>query len=106
MSAETFVFTQLQSGALPTELSEVVPPTRLHYLTLIKPYNSVWASSAQAVSRRERCQCEGSVVLGRRLADEVDALEWVCSVRSVKGWLAERGREITTSSQAARVAVM
>ena len=36
MSAETFVFTQLQSGALPTELSEVVPPTRLHYLTLIK----------------------------------------------------------------------
>ena len=36
MSAETFVFTQLQSGALPTELSEANPPTCLHYLTLIK----------------------------------------------------------------------
>lgn len=35
MSAETFVFTQLQSGALPTELSEVIPRTCLHYLTLI-----------------------------------------------------------------------
>ena len=35
MSAETFVFTQLQSGALPTELSEANPPTCLHYLTLI-----------------------------------------------------------------------
>ena len=35
MSAETFVFTQLQSGALPTELSEATSPTCLHYLTLI-----------------------------------------------------------------------
>ena len=35
MSAETFVFTQLQSGALPTELSEVFCRTCLHYLTLI-----------------------------------------------------------------------
>ena len=35
MSAETFVFTQLQSGALPTELSEVFLRTCLHYLTLI-----------------------------------------------------------------------
>ena len=33
MSAETFVFTQLQSGALPTELSEAIPRTCLHYLT-------------------------------------------------------------------------
>ena len=36
MSAETFVFTQLQSGALPTELSEAIPRTCLHYLTLMK----------------------------------------------------------------------
>ena len=36
MSAETFVLTQLQSGALPTELSEVFPRTCLHYLTLMK----------------------------------------------------------------------
>ena len=35
MSAETFVFTQLQSGALPTELSEVFQRTNLHYLILI-----------------------------------------------------------------------
>ncbi len=35
MSAETFVFTQLQSGALPTELSEATSPTCLHYLILI-----------------------------------------------------------------------
>ena len=35
MSAETFVFTQLQSGALPTELSEVFCRTCLQYLTLI-----------------------------------------------------------------------
>ena len=35
MSAETFVFTQLQSGALPTELSEVFPPTCLHYLYFV-----------------------------------------------------------------------
>ena len=36
MSAETFVFTQPQSGALPTELSEgVFAHTYLHYLTLI-----------------------------------------------------------------------
>ena len=41
MSAETFVFTQLQSGALPTELSEVILPTRLHYLTLINLHSGV-----------------------------------------------------------------
>ena len=35
MSAETFVFTQLQSGALPTELSEVFLRTNHHYLILI-----------------------------------------------------------------------
>lgn len=35
MSAETFVFTQLQSGALPTELSEVFLRTSHHYLILI-----------------------------------------------------------------------
>ena len=35
MSAETFVFTQLQSGALPTELSEVFLPTCLHYLYFV-----------------------------------------------------------------------
>ena len=35
MSAETFVFTQLQSGALPTELSEVFQRTNHQYLTLI-----------------------------------------------------------------------
>ena len=39
MSAETFVFTQLQSGALPTELSEVFLRTCLHYLTLINRKN-------------------------------------------------------------------
>lgn len=39
MSAETFVFTQLQSGALPTELSEVFCRTCLHYLTLINLKN-------------------------------------------------------------------
>jgi hypothetical protein len=39
MSAETFVFTQLQSGALPTELSEVFLRTWLHYLTLINRPN-------------------------------------------------------------------
>ena len=37
MSAETFVFTQLQSGALPTELSEVSPRTWLHYLIPMNP---------------------------------------------------------------------
>lgn len=41
MSAETFVFTQLQSGALPTELSEANLPTRLHYLTLINANSGV-----------------------------------------------------------------
>ena len=35
MSAETFVFTQLQSGALPTELSEVFQRTNHQYLILI-----------------------------------------------------------------------
>jgi hypothetical protein len=35
MSAETFVFTQLQSGALPTELSEATSRTCLHYLILM-----------------------------------------------------------------------
>lgn len=35
MSAETFVFTQLQSGALPTELSEVFLAKSLPYLILI-----------------------------------------------------------------------
>ena len=39
MSAETFVFTQLQSGALPTELSEVFCRTCLHYLILINHKN-------------------------------------------------------------------
>ena len=51
MSAETFVFTQLQSGALPTELSEVVPPTRLHYLTLIKPHNPVLVPCVRVMRR-------------------------------------------------------
>ena len=41
MSAETFVFTQLQSGALPTELSEVFARTCLHYLTLIKEQGEI-----------------------------------------------------------------
>ena len=41
MSAETFVFTQLQSGALPTELSEVFCRTCLHYLTLINEMSEV-----------------------------------------------------------------
>ena len=59
MSAETFVFTQLQSGALPTELSEVVPPTRLHYLTLIKPHNPVLAPCVRVMGWAWWCRGTG-----------------------------------------------
>ena len=77
MSAETFVFTQLQSGALPTELSEVVPPTRLHYLTLIKPRNPVLVSP--------HGKAAGTTTEGRRQAH----VPFGQPVESVEGWMAK-----------------
>ena len=84
MSAETFVFTQLQSGALPTELSEATSPTCLHYLTLI--------------NGRGRF-CHPSGVGGARGFQGWNLME------NRHGWSSKQGREIGAFVAVATLAV-
>ena len=84
MSAETFVFTQLQSGALPTELSEATSPTCLHYLTLI---------NQKGRKRHPEAAREQEVFKGGG------------SCLNYHGWFKKRGRKIATFASVARVAV-
>ena len=84
MSAETFVFTQLQSGALPTELSEANPPTCLHYLILINRKGQ--KSHPQA-------------------APKARAFQGLKPSEIYNGWFKKRGRKIATFASVARVAV-
>ena len=53
MSAERRVFFQLQSGALPTELSEANLPKRHHYLILISKITALcWKKTRQKFPKK------------------------------------------------------
>ena len=52
MSAETCVFAQLQSGALPTELSEAGCATRLRYFKM-EAEKKVRLLARRSIGRRE-----------------------------------------------------
>ena len=84
MSAETFVFTQLQSGALPTELSEATSPTCLHYLTLINGRGRFGHPSE---------------------TDEQEVNKGGSGWRNHHGWSSKQGRKIGIFAAVASVAV-
>ena len=63
MSAETFVFTQLQSGALPTELSEVFQRTNHQYLILINRKRD--GTCAFSPKNQEKPTLDPYLIIGR-----------------------------------------
>ena len=74
MSAETFVFTQLQSGALPTELSEVFPRTSHHYLILMKGRRD--GKRCFFLKIKENPQFNPYLIIGRGICHTTRSLEW------------------------------